>query len=433
MRHLKLITALAARDWWHERLLSLCAVLALASMLAPLLVLHGVRVGLVDSLRANLLEDPTALIILPVGSGSSGYTQAQMDAWRARPEVRFAIARTRDVAAEMPFVSKGGAFVPLTLEPSADGDPLLTRFRMPVPTAGTEQTAPATQTEQAQTAAQAAPSTQPGMVLSASAARKLDAKVGDELEGRLGRKRPDGGLERQPFSAVVLGILPPEATPQDTAFFPLSVLEDIQDYRDYIAVPRRGYSGDAAPAETADTARRYESFRMYARDLDSVETLDRMLAAQNIQVVTKAKNIADIRKIDTAITQLLVVIALAVGTGFLAFTLSSALAAVRRKDKMLGMLRLLGFSRTSLLCYPLSQTLLTGAGGTLTAAAIALGVAHGIDAIFAAHMMGQSICVVRAQDVLIALAAVLGLSVLAALYPALRAADVDPALVVRDV
>lgn len=412
MRHLKLITALAARDWWYERLLSLCAVLALASMLAPLLVLHGVRVGLVDSLRANLLEDPTALIILPVGSGASGYTQSQMDAWRARPEVRFAIARTRDVAAEMPFVSKNGTFVPLTLEPSAEGDPLLTRFRMPMPSAGE----------------------QPGMVLSASAARKLDAKVGDELEGRLGRKRPDGGLERQPFSATVLGVLPPEATPQDTALFPLSVLEDIQDYRDYIAVPRRGYSGDPAlDSADAATTRRYESFRMYARDLDSVETLDRMLAAQNIQVVTKAKNIADIRKIDTAITQLLVVIAVAVGTGFLAFTLSSALAAVRRKDKMLGMLRLLGFSRASLLCYPLSQTLLTGAGGTLTAAVIALGVAHGIDAIFAAHMVGQSICVVRAQDVLIALAAVLGLSVLAALYPALRAADVDPALVVRDV
>lgn len=413
MHHLRLIAALAARDWWHERLLSLCAVLALASMLAPLLVLHGVRVGLVDSLRANLLQDPTALIILPVGSGTAGYTGAQLEQWNARPEVRFAIARTRDVAAEMPFVSKSGAFIPLTLEPSAHGDPLLTHFSMPIPTAGLESTPPL----------------QPGMVLSASAARKLEAKVGDTLDGRLGRKRPDGVLERHPFSAHVLGILPPEATPQDAAFFPLSVLEDIQDYRDYIAVPRRNFSGDVAP----ETARHYESFRMYARDLDSVEVLDHMLAAQNIQVVTKAKNIADIRKIDGAITQLLVVIALAVGTGFLAFTLSSALAAVRRKDKMLGMLRLLGFSRAALLCYPLSQTLLTGAGGTLAAAALALGVAHGIDAIFAAHVMHQSICVVRPQDILIALGAVLGLSTLAALYPALRAAEVDPALVVRDV
>lgn len=420
--HVALIASLAARDWWHERLLSLCAVLALASMLAPLLVLHGVRVGLVDSLRANLLQDPTALIILPVGSGTSGYTQAQLDQWRARPEVRFAIARTRDVAAEMPFISKNGTFVPLMLEPSAAGDPLLEHFHMPVPTDGLKGALADGSSIRGNDA-------RPGMVLSATAARKLDAKTGDVLEGRLGRKRPDGGLERQDFSATVLGVLPPEATPQDAAFVPLSVLEDIQDYRDYVAVPRRGYSGDPAP----QNARRYESFRMYARDLDSVEILDRLLASQNIQVVTKAKNIADIRKIDTAITQLLLVIALAVGTGFLAFTLSSALAAVRRKDKMLGMLRLLGFSRASLLCYPLSQTLLTGAGGTLAAGGIALGVAAGIDAIFAAHVMNQSICVVRVQDVLTALAAVLVLSTLAALYPALRAAAVDPALVVRDV
>lgn len=46
-----LAARLALQDWLHERTLSLCAVLALASMLAPLLVLQGVKNGVVGIMR----------------------------------------------------------------------------------------------------------------------------------------------------------------------------------------------------------------------------------------------------------------------------------------------------------------------------------------------------------------------------------------------
>jgi putative ABC transport system permease protein len=389
-------------------MLSACAVLALASMLSPLMVLYGVRVGLVETLRENLLHDPAALIVMPVGSGAGGYTGQLLSALRARPDVRFVVARTRDVAAEMQFVGKDGSFVPLTLEPTGPGDPLLERHKQVIP----EDTGPGAET-----------------VLSAGAAGKLSAAVGDTLNGRLGRRRPDGALETRTFSATVKGILPPEAASSDTAFFPLSVLEDVQDYRDYIAVPRRDYSGDPPPG----AERRYESFRLYAADLDSVEELDRLLRGMNIEVVTKAGSIADIRNIDRSLTQLLLIIAAAVGAGFLAFTMSSSLAAVRRKERMLGMLRLLGFSRSALLCYPLSQVLLTGICGTLAAWGMARCVALGIDGIFAAQTGGSAVCVVRVEHFFAALGIGLALSLAAALYPAVRAAGIEPALVVREV
>jgi putative ABC transport system permease protein len=403
-----IILGLARRDWWHERILSLCAVLALASMLSPLIVLYGVRIGLVENLRTHLLQDPTALIIIPVGSGTSGYTETLFRQLRDMPSVRYVTPRTRAVASEMQFIGNNGSFVSLTLEPALTGDPLLERFQQPVPS-----------------------DVLPGgeAVLSASAARKLDVKPGDAIQGRLGRKRPDGNLEMQIFNTRITGVLPPEALAADTAFFPLSVLEDIQDYRDYVAVPHRNYAGDARPKMD----RHYESFRLYARDLDSVETLDAFLREQHIDVVTKAKSIADIKKIDQTLVQLLLVIGAAVGLGFVAFTLSSSLAAVRRKDKMLGMLRLLGFSRFALLLYPLKQILLTGVCGTLTAWGIAFCVARGIDHIFAAQLNGQTVCELLPEHLPIALAAVTGLSVIAALYPAVRAAGVEPALVIRDI
>jgi putative ABC transport system permease protein len=394
-------------------MLSLCAVLALASMLTPLLVLYGVRVGLVETLRATLLHDPAALIIIPAGSGGSGFTNELFEKLRRRPDVRFVTARTRDVAAEMQFAAKDGSYVPLTLEPTGPGDPLLERFGQPLPPVAPEAAADAPE----------------DAVLSSSAARKLSAARGDILRGRLGRRRPDGALETAVFTIRVAGVLPPEAIPSDTAFLPLPVLENIQDYRDYIAVPRRSWDGDPATG----IKRHYESFRLYARDLDSVETLDDHLRGLRISVITKAKNIADIRMIDSSLTRLLMIIALAVGAGFVAFTLSSSLAAVRRKDKMLGMLRLLGFSRPALLCYPLCQALLTCAGGTFAAWLLACGVAVSIDSLFAAQLAGGAICVIRPEHFLAALAAGLALSLGATLYPAVRAAGIEPALVIRDV
>lgn len=56
-----IICGMALRDYWHERALSLCAVLALATVLAPLLILFGVRNGVISNLQERLLQDPATL------------------------------------------------------------------------------------------------------------------------------------------------------------------------------------------------------------------------------------------------------------------------------------------------------------------------------------------------------------------------------------
>ena len=55
-----IICGMALRDYWHERALSLCAVLALATVLAPLLILFGVRNGVISNLQERLLRYPDA-------------------------------------------------------------------------------------------------------------------------------------------------------------------------------------------------------------------------------------------------------------------------------------------------------------------------------------------------------------------------------------
>ena len=49
------ILNLSVKDWLHEFSMSICAVLALASILAPILVLHGVHTGVIEQVLCRIL------------------------------------------------------------------------------------------------------------------------------------------------------------------------------------------------------------------------------------------------------------------------------------------------------------------------------------------------------------------------------------------
>ena len=97
MHTLVQICHLSLRDYLHERLLSACAVLGLAAVLAPLLILFGVKFGVVETLTERLRSDPATLEISPVGSGH--FSAADMERWRDDGRVAFVMPRTRTLAA----------------------------------------------------------------------------------------------------------------------------------------------------------------------------------------------------------------------------------------------------------------------------------------------------------------------------------------------
>ena len=121
-----IICGMALRDYWHERALSLCAVLALATVLAPLLILFGVRNGVISNLQERLLQDPRNLEIVPVGSGK--YGKAFFEELRKRPDVGYVVPQTRAIAATiglLPASEKKGGLSPnpvnVSLIPSGAG------------------------------------------------------------------------------------------------------------------------------------------------------------------------------------------------------------------------------------------------------------------------------------------------------------------------
>lgn len=60
-----LVATLAILDLRHEWILTLCMVLAIAAVLAPLLILLGLKYGTIETMRERLIEDPVNREIKP--------------------------------------------------------------------------------------------------------------------------------------------------------------------------------------------------------------------------------------------------------------------------------------------------------------------------------------------------------------------------------
>ena len=87
MHTLVQICHLSLRDYLHERLLSACAVLGLAAVLAPLLILFGVKFGVVETLTERLRSDPAGkqaqTILTQLLSSSDAVEPAADDSYTA--------------------------------------------------------------------------------------------------------------------------------------------------------------------------------------------------------------------------------------------------------------------------------------------------------------------------------------------------------------
>ena len=92
MHTFQTIFRLALKDYFYERLLSACAIMGLAAVLAPLLVLFGVKSGIINTMSDRLLQDPRNREISPVGSGR--YGADWFSALSKRSDVDFVVPQT---------------------------------------------------------------------------------------------------------------------------------------------------------------------------------------------------------------------------------------------------------------------------------------------------------------------------------------------------
>ena len=411
IRDIGVIIGLSTRDFVHELSLSTCAVLGIAAILAPLLVLFGLKFGIVSSMTARLAADPRARALQPIGQGR--FDGAWFATLEALPQTGFVVPATRFLAATATL--RNPKFIDsqaLTTElwPTSRGDPLREPDEKPAPSINRVE--PLTYT----------------VALSAAAAEALHAAVGDRLEGRIGRSY-NGNREALSLRFAVAQILNAGLIDRKVALVPLTVLAAVEDYREGIATPEFPSAG-APPPESRSS---YASFRLYARSIDDVEPLRDWLARHGVEAATRLHDIQALQQLSRDLTSLFLLISTLAGIGTLVWIAISSLSTVARKQRELSLLRLVGFSTGCVAAFPIVQAVLTAVIGVVLASLAVLATAPVIDRMFNGQLPpGARVFRLHPSHFLVAVLITASSAAAAASLAGIRAARITPSEGLRD-
>jgi putative ABC transport system permease protein len=385
---------LAVADLLDEPVLAACSVLALASVLAPLLLLTGLQHGVIAGMRAMLLLDPRVRELVSVGNRRiDGQFIASL---RVRRDVAFVAERTRTLSSELLLEPAGGTQTGVRVEllATAPGDPML----------------------------RSAPAATDELVLSPAAAAQLHRDAGAALIGQLQRVR-DGQEERAALPLKLAGVAPALDAARPIAFLRLPLLVLIEDYQDgEAAVP-----ADIAHLPPPPTEREYAGFRLYARRLDDVPVIDSWLNGQGIDTRSRSADVAQLLRLDRALSWLLRLLVALGASGCLASLGAGLWANVERKRTSLALLRFMGLSTAAMVLLPVAQGLLLTGGGVAVAVAAALLAGLVANAAFAGLLPGHwPFCDITIKALLSAAGLALAGAAVVSAVAGWRAARVEP-------
>ncbi len=332
------IFRLAARDYFHEWQISICHILALASILAPLMILFGLKFGIIGGMVSQLVEEPRNRELRPVNSRH--IPQEWFKEIYNRSDVTFVIPLKRNLAANIQLKSKTSkSILNVELIPTAEHDPLLPEITKP-------------------------PKQIDAIILSKSAANKLSVKPGDIIDGSISRIYKNQ-TQRVHMKLKVQAIAESQSFNRDGAFCSLNLVEALENFRDGHSVPELGWPGKPDKLQYY-----YTGFRLFARTINDVEPLKQWLNKQGIDVRTRAHEIATVKKLDENLTSVYWVVAFTSIIGYVLSLGASLWANVDRKYKELCILRLTGFRTSEIICFPVIQAMLTACLGWILAVII---------------------------------------------------------------
>lgn len=402
MRQLSNIIRLSFRDYSHEWRMSGCFIFALSSVLAPMMILFGLKFGIVSSMVDSLVENPTNREIRPIGSGR--YSEQWIEDFRNRRDIEFIIPKTRALAATIQLKSdKAPRILSSELLATAIHDPLLV---------GMEKV----------------PGDYYQVILSQSAAKKLKVEPGDRIDASLARQFR-GKRERVHLTVEVIDIASAAVTSRNVAFVNLDLLVATEQFKDGREVPDLGWGGDS---ETS-ASRVFPSFRLYANSIYDVERIVTDLEKQGVRVKANVAEIETVQSIDQNLSVIFWIIACVGAAGF-AFSLGASLwANVDRKGKDLSVLRLIGFKSSVIVLFPVLQSCYTAILGWLLAVLVYLGFEQLINRYLAPRLnLEESLCYLLTEHFFWALGLTVITAIVAAILGGLRAAGIEPSDGLRD-
>lgn len=397
-----LLVRLALRDLWHDRKVSFCIAASLVAVIAPLLLLFGLKHGVVNQLQEDLLSDPRNLEIRMLASGN--YSNDWIADLQQMPGVGFAIGQTRSLNTQADLLVDNRRFVEnAEVIPTAAADPLLNNILSDL--------------QQGQ------------VILSHSAAQRLQVEVGRSIRLRASRKL-DEVNERGEIQLQVVAILEAARFSRPAVFVNLPLLIALEQFRDGDYKPEFGLD---TGSEVSAKATSFSKVRLYAKTVDDVAPISAWLEQQHIDTTSRLAEINNVKAINQVLTLIFAVIALTALVGCIASLIGAFLANIDRKRKDLAVLRLLGFTNLTIALYVIVQALMITVLAYIVGLAL-YGLASGVfNQLLVNH---QSTSGFASEITLMHAALALGLSVVIAVFVscigALRAIRIQPAESLRE-
>lgn len=395
-----IVLGLALRDLGRDRFFFLCNVAVIVGVLAPLLVLFGVKNGVYQALIGEMMANPATLQIDTLGNNS--FTAEQIETLRSWPDVAFVTPKVRSQFDYVNVYSpEARALREAVLIPSGTGDPTLP--------------------EDLELGSNT-------VAVSPQLADQLQIEPGDWIElVTQAEDRP-----RQLALAVTVGaILRRDVASGSTVLAPYALLDTIEAFYDAYALPDLGINEGRPLSERVPS---YEGIRVYGASLAGLGALQLRIEAE-LAAGTRAKTrevealLGLGRNLDLALG-LVTTLATA---GLFAALVFSFWSDVLRKQGTLASIALLGVPPVQLALFPLVQ----GLAAALAGLALSFGLfvlAGGL----ATRLFGtglpvdRSIAVIDPVQAGVIVSSVVTVVVLATLLAARSAQRMDPASVLRE-
>ena len=216
IKPLQVIPALALANLRYEWIVNLCLVIALAAVIAPLLVLLGLKNGTIETLRYQLVEDPLFRELRPAQTRE--YPPDWFAEVRQWSEVAFVTPTILPLSSviQVSVPEQRGSEL-FDLIPTAAGDPLLLENQTAIPQANE-------------------------VVLTSEAAQRLGVVADDMMI--LTVSRASGGRSEHAQTQVrVSGVLPPRGGQLARVYAPLDLVLDVEAYKEGYGSVQRGWPG----------------------------------------------------------------------------------------------------------------------------------------------------------------------------------------------
>ena len=402
---------LSLADLLDEWPIGLAVVLAIAAVLAPLLVMDGLRAGIIGEIFERLRADPAMRRITLDATGATRFDSAWFRTMAGREDVAFILPSTRFAAAQVEVspVEDDGSTLPVRvwLVPTGPGDPVF------------EPDSPALADPYAR------------VKIASAVAERAKLVAGSELFIDVQRRWGDGRAERAGIRAKVIEVAVPERHGGTVVFVDPQLLNAIESFRDGFAAAELGFSeGEVREERTA-----YPTFRLYARSIEAVIGLASHLRRdQGLSVTAQEGAIVSAIELDRNVRAVLdaIMVLGVIGLGGSLFAIQWAVAA--RKRRVVAMLNLMGYGDRWLIGFPALQAVLLAATAICVAGTLAHGAAAWINQDLA-DSFGASgaACVIEPVSILRGAASVFVLSLAPAVLIGIGFTRVDPSDEIRDV